>query len=129
MMIKQKIVRGVPGRGVNIGHHQSRLVTSCGKELPAKGAWHLELSQTKHIYLERIDNVLRLAFKEFKFNEKVEAMESTGFHVKLDQQQTADLIFVLPDIVHATRRSEMRKVSFFTTSIFLYIYIYSICPF
>jgi hypothetical protein len=109
IVIMDTMVKGVQGVGLGVSENQPNMINSAGRKFPVKSvAWQLQLSPMKHVYLQRMDNMLRLVFKEF--TDQDGDIRATGFHVTLDQQQTANLIFSLPDLVHTTRRSEIREV-------------------
>ena len=106
------MIRACSQKPVVVREDQRNLVTSTGRKLSVKGAWHLELSETKHVFLERLDDTLCLSMRDFILDE-TKGLISSKFSIRIDPQQMANLIFVLPDLIQSTRRTEMRKVSVF----------------
>ena len=105
-------------KAIVVREDQPNLVTSTGRKLPVKGAWHLELSETKHVFLERLDDTLRLSMKDFVLDGS-KGLLASKFSIRIDAQQMANFIFALPDLIKTTRRTEIRKVS----ALFLYRFI------
>lgn len=110
MALAKRLIRGELGKGVNVYEDQLNLLTSDGTVLDgASGAWHLELSETKHVYLTRRGPDLRLMLKEF--SKENGSLRPSGHWVEMDRQQTADFIFMSPDIIFTCRRNDITAVS------------------
>lgn len=110
MALAKRLIRGELGKGVNVYEDQLNLLTSDGSVLDgASGAWHLELSPTKHVYLTRRGPDLRLMFKEF--TKETGSLRPSSHWVEMDLQQTTDFIFMSPDIIFTCRRNDITAVS------------------
>jgi len=112
MALRKIAVRGVRGQGVNVNEDQPELLSSHGKPLPnTQGAWHLELSDTKHVYLAHRGPVLRLIIKDFA--EDGGRLLSSPRFVQMDRQQFSDFLFAAPDLLFTARRNDITRVSVF----------------
>lgn len=120
------IVKGERGSGVNISGDQDHLVNSSGVTLPSDSAtcfaWHLELSNAKHMYLMRWGLTLCLVIKEFfesgttwgktivRSEAPKEFIIGGSNYVILSLKQTVDLIYALPALLHTSRLKDILEV-------------------
>lgn len=110
MALPKRLIKGVRGQGVNVYEDQANLITSSGLTLEGtSGAWHLELSEKKHVYLTRRGAGLKLMFKEFV--QEGSALRPTRFWVEMDKQQLVDFVFASPDAIFTSRRNDITAVS------------------
>lgn len=108
---------------MNVYEDQLNLISSEGAALEgANGAWHLELSETKHVYLTRRGPDLRLMFKEF--TRESGSLRPSGHWVEMDKQQLVDFIFVSPDTIFTCRRNDITTVSIFSSKSLQFIVLF-----
>lgn len=110
MALPKRLIRSERGKGINVYEDQLNLLTSEGTVLEgANGAWHLELSEIKHVYLTRRGPDLRLILKEF--HREAGTLRPTGHWVEMDKQQLTDFIFMSLDAIYTCRRNDITTVS------------------
>ena len=88
----------------------SDVFNSAGLKMYIHPLWHVELSPTKHAYLQRNGGGdLELHIKTFKINNEKKCMY-TESGVKLDMQQTRDMMFCLLQVRGTVLRNEDYQV-------------------